>query len=141
MTPKIDGKEVNAMAHKEELATRPEAGVTRRDRGGEYYVPAVDVSEKKNEMILRYDMPGVGKEDLEITVENNILTVIGKVGVESFGNAVYQETRIGNYRRQFALPDDVEADNINAEMKDGVLTVRIAKPEKAKPKKIQITSG
>ena len=129
------------MAPEKRLAKRPEAEVTRREQAPEYFVPSVDVSETQNEVILRYDMSGVDKNDLEITAEKNILTVIGHVSVESMGDPVYQETRFGNYRRQFTLPDDVDADSIKAEMKNGVLTVSIAKPEKAKPKKIEITSG
>jgi HSP20 family molecular chaperone IbpA len=129
------------MAPEEKLAKRPEAEVTRREQGPEYYMPAVDISETENEVILKYDMPGVEKEQVEITAEKNTLTVIGNVSRESLGDVVYQETRIGNYRRQFTLPDDVDSDKITADMKDGLLTIKISKPEKAKPKRIEITSG
>ena len=134
-------KEVIAMAPEEKLARRPEAEVTRREQDPEYYMPAVDISETENEVILKYDMPGVEKEKVEITAEKNTLTVIGNVNRESFGDVVYQETKIGNYRRQFTLPDDVDSDKITADMKDGLLTIKIEKPEKAKPKRIEITSG
>ena len=129
------------MAPEEKLAKRPEAEVTRRDQDPEYYVPAVDISETENEVILKYDMPGVEKEKVEITAEKNTLTVIGNVNREFPGDVVYQETRVGNYRRQFTLPDDVDSDKITADMKDGLLTIKISKPEKAKPKRIEITSG
>ena len=129
------------MAPEEKLAKRPEAEVTRREQGPECYMPAVDISETENEVILKYDMPGVEKEQVEITAEKNTLTVIGNVNRESLGDVVYQETKVGNYRRQFTLPDDVDSDKITADMKDGLLTIKISKPEKAKPKKIQITGG
>jgi HSP20 family molecular chaperone IbpA len=129
------------MAPEEKLAKRPEAEVTRREQGPEYYIPAVDISETENEVILKYDMPGVEKEQVEITAEKNTLTVIGNVSRESLGDVVYQETRIGNYRRQFTLPGDVDSDKITADMKDGLLKIKISKPEKAKPKRIEITSG
>jgi HSP20 family protein len=134
-------KEVQIMAPEEKLAKRTDAQVTRREQGPEYYQPAVDISETENELVLKYDMPGVEKGNVEITAEKNTLTVIGNVNIESFGDVVYQETRIGNYRRQFTLPDDVDADKISAEMNDGLLIVKIPKSEKAKPKRIKITNG
>ena len=129
------------MAGEEKLAKRQQAEVTRREERPEYYLPAVDISETSGEVILKYDMPGVDKDNVEITAERNTLTVIGNVDKEDLGELVYQETRIGNYRREFTLPDDVDVDSITAEMRDGVLTVKVSKPEKAKPKKIEITSG
>ena len=129
------------MATEDKLVKRKPSEVTRKEERPEYYQPAVDISETENEVILKYDMPGVDKEDVEITAEKDTLTVLGNVKVETYGEVVYRETRIGNYRRQFTLPDDINTDRIKAEMKDGVLTVRIGKPETAKPKKIEITSG
>lgn len=125
----------------EKLVKRIKADVERKEQPAEYYLPAVDICETDNELILKYDMPGVGKDNVEITAEKNTLTVVGNVNTDSFGQAVYRETKIGNYRRQFSLLEDVDTDSITAEMKDGVLTVRIGKSEKAKPKRIQITAG
>ena len=124
-----------------EIIKRKPSEVTRREERPEYYQSAVDISETQNEVILKYDMPGVDKENVEITSEKNTLTVIGNISREELGDSVYQETRIGNYRREFTLPDDVVSDNITAEMKKGVLTVKVNKPEKANPKRIEITSG
>ena len=127
------------MAPENKIEKKDESEVTRREQHPEYYLPAVDICETENEFVIKFDMPGVEKEHLEITVEKNMLTVIGHVSMESVGNIVYQETRIGNYRREFALPDDVDENSISAEMKDGLLTVKIQKPEKVKPKKIEIS--
>lgn len=129
------------MAPEEKLAKRTKTEVTRREQGPEYYTPAVDISETENELVLKYDMPGVDKEDVEITALKNTLTVVGNVSTEDLGNAVYQETRFGNYRREFTLPDDVDTNKILAEMNDGVLIIKIPKSEKAKPKSIRITGG
>ena len=129
------------MAPEEKLAKRPEAEVTRREEATEYFQPAVDISETENELILKYDMPGVDKKDVDITFDKNTLKVIGSVNIESLGDPVYQETRIGNYSRQFTLPDDIDTERINAEMNDGVLTLKVPKPEKAKPKRIEIKGG
>ena len=126
------------MAPENNIEKRAESEITRREQHPEFYLPAADICETDNEFVITFDMPGVEKDNLEITVEKNLLTVVGHVSMESLGNIIYQETRIGNYRREFALPDDVDANSISAEMKDGVLTVKIEKPEKVKPKKIEI---
>ena len=128
------------MATEEKLAKKEQANVVRREEKPEYYQPAVDISETSETIIMKFDMPGVEKGDVEITADKNTLIVVGNVKNEKLGNAVYQETRVGNYRREFTLPDDVDTDKISAEMNGGVLTINIPKPEKAKPKRIEITS-
>jgi HSP20 family protein len=134
-----------ARNRQQELAQTQKTEVTRRDREAEqtpeYYLPTVDVSETPDALVLRYDMPGVKKENAEITVDNGTLTVTGKAEPEEAGTIIYRETRIGNYQRQFALPENVDAGHIRAEMNAGVLTVRISKPEHQKPKRIQITGS
>jgi HSP20 family protein len=128
--------------NQQELAQPQQTAVTRREeRPQQYFVPPVDTSETPDGLILRYDMPGVRKENVDITVDKGTLTVTGKVEPEESGTPAYRETRIGDYRREFTLPTDVDASHINAEMKSGVLTVRINKPEEAKPKRIQITGS
>lgn len=74
-------------------------------------------------------------------MEKGILTVTGKADPEEQGNAVYRETHIGDYRRVFSLNESVDTEHIIADMKAGVLTVRIPKPEKAKPKRIAIKNA
>ena len=129
------------MASEEKLVKKEQADVLRREEKPEYYQPAVDISETSDEIVMKYDMPGVEKGDVDITAEKNTLTVTGHVKSEQPGKAVYLETRIGNYRREFTLPDDIDTNKISAEMNDGVLTIKIPKSEKAKPKRIKITSG
>lgn len=131
------------MARNQQEITRPQqAAVTRREeQTPQYFVPPVDISETPDGLVLRYDMPGVKKDNADITVDKGTLTVTGKVEPEESGTPAYRETRIGDYRREFTLPNDVDAEHINAEMNAGVLTVRINKPEEAKPKRIQITGS
>jgi HSP20 family protein len=131
------------MARKEqELAQPQQTTVTRREeKPQQYFVPAVDISETPEGLILRYDMPGVQKDNVDITVDKGTLVVTGKADPEESGTPAYRETRIGDYRREFTLPDDVDADRISAAMNAGVLTVRIARPEETKPKRIQITGS
>ena len=128
--------------NQQELAQPQQAAVTRREEQSQhYFVPPVDISETPDGLVLRYDMPGVKKENADITVDKGTLTVTGKVEPEESGTPVYRETRIGDYRREFTLPNDVDAGHISAEMNAGVLTVRINKPEEAKPKRIQISGS
>jgi len=133
------------MAGKEqELAHPQQTTVTRREReeqARQYFTPSVDISETPEGLVLRYDMPGVQKGNVDITVDKGTLVVTGKAEPEESGTPAYRETRIGDYRREFTLPDDVDADRISASMNAGVLTVKIAKPEEAKPKRIQITGS
>jgi HSP20 family protein len=103
-----------------------------------YFRPATDVFETQDSVFLRFDMPGVAKDQTDITVDKGLLTVTGHTRKEQPGQCVYRETRIGDYQRQFTLTEDVEVDAITAEMQAGVLTIRIPKGEKAKPRKIQI---
>ncbi len=131
------------MAPNQQEITRPQqAAVTRREEQTQQcFVPPVDISETPDGLVLRYDMPGVKKDNADITVDKGTLTVTGKVEPEESGTPAYRETRIGDYRREFTLPNDVDAGHISAEMNAGVLTVRINKPEEAKPKRIQITGS
>jgi len=126
----------------QELAQREQSEVKRRERDEKtYFRPATDIRETADAVVLKFDMPGVASGDVDLTVEKGVLTVTGKARAEEEGTPVYRETRVGDYQRQFTLNENIDVDHITAEMKAGVLTVRIPKPEKAKPKKIAITSG
>jgi len=129
------------MVAENKLEKSKQTDVVHRQEEARYYQPAVDIKEASDEVVLQFDMPGVAKDNVDITVDKGMLTVIGKVDKEESGTAVYRETRVGDYRRQFTLTEDVDANNITAEMKAGVLTVKIHKPETTQPKKIEITSG
>ena len=129
------------MTARDKLAKKEQADVVRRQEQTQHYQPAVDIRETSEEVILQFDMPGVEKGNVDLTIDKGILTVTGKADEEEAGMAVYRETRVGDYRRQFNLTGDVDTDAITAEMDAGVLTVKIRKPEKAKPRKIQITVG
>lgn len=105
----------------------------------EYFRPAVDVSETSEQLILRYDMPGVHRDNVEITVEKDTLRVTGQADPEESGTPAYRETRVGNYRREFTLPENVDTEHVEAEMNAGVLTITINKRAQAKPRRIEIT--
>lgn len=129
------------MTAQETLAKKEHADIVRRQEQSNYYQPAVDIWETAEDVVLQFDMPGVDKDSVDLTVDKGLLTVTGNADEEESGTAVYRETRVGDYRRQFNLTKDVDPDAITAEMEAGVLTVKIHKPEKAKPKRIQISGG
>lgn len=108
-----------------------------RSRG--FVTPPANISATDNEYLVEVDMPGVDKEGLEITVEGNELTIIGRRKSElPEGEACYCESPQADYRRVFELGPDVDTAGINAEMKQGVLRLRLPKSEKAKPKRIEV---
>ena len=126
----------------QELAQREHTEVKRRHAEHRTtFRPATDIWETAEEVLIKFDMPGVASENVNLTVEQGTLTVTGQPYPEVEGTPVYRETRIGDYQRQFSLSEDVDPEGIHAEMKAGVLTVRIPKPEKAKPKRIAIKSA
>jgi HSP20 family protein len=117
-----------------------ETAVTRREQQ-RTYMPATDIRETPEAIVMQFDMPGVEKDKVNVKLDRNLLAVTGIVERQEQGNIVYQEYRIGDYHREFTLSDDLDKNNITAEMKAGVLTLTIGKAEKAKPKTIQIASG
>ncbi len=115
--------------------------VVRRERQDRYFQPATDIIETADAVVLKLDMPGVAKENVDLTVDKDMLTIVGKAEPEEAGEPVYRETYVGDYRRQFTLTTDVDPNHITATMNHGVLTVRIGKAEQTKPKKIPIAAA
>ena len=126
------------MTTKELTKRSSNQGTRTEEQHTHYFQPATDVRETSEEVLLLLDMPGVSSEHVDLVVEKETLTVTGKARLEEQGDPVYRETHVGDYRRTFSLSEDVDTDHISAEMKAGVLTVRIPKPEKAKPRRIEI---
>jgi HSP20 family molecular chaperone IbpA len=104
------------------------------------YAPKVDIYEVDNEIIMAVDMPGVGEEQVDITLEKNILTIQGIVDPVSLaGHTIkYREYGEGNYRRAFALSEEINRDSIEATMANGVLRLTLPKIEEAKARKIMV---
>jgi HSP20 family protein len=106
-------------------------------------LPAVNLYEREHEVVIVADMPGVSEKNIDITVEKHLLTVSGKVDwTEPAGYELrYREFGPAEFRRVFSLTSDLDADNIKAVVKNGVLTLTLPKTEKAKPRKIAVTSA
>jgi HSP20 family protein len=106
-------------------------------------LPRVDVFEDASGITLLADLPGVPKDRLEIKVEGDTLWIEGSVqpmtpeGLE----AVYAEVRVPRFRRHFTLSRELDAAKVNANLKDGVLTLRIPKQEHAQPRRISVQAG
>lgn len=107
------------------------------------YTPSIDVRAKENELVFLCDVPGVKQEDLDITLENHVLTIKGsrKYDGHESDRQVLLGRSYGSFTRSYTLPDNVNDDVLTASLADGVLTIRIPKQPKAKPRKIQISGG
>jgi len=103
--------------------------------------PAVDIHEEESRFVLTADVPGVSREHIELSLEDGVLTVKGERSAEqeSASEGFRRRERVhGTFLRQFTLPDTVDAEHINATVKDGVLVIEIPKQEKPRPKKITV---
>jgi HSP20 family protein len=107
------------------------------------WAPLVDITEDEKEYIIKTELPEVKKEDVKVTVENGLLTIVGERKFEKEENKKYHrvERAYGRFVRSFVVPDSVDADKLSAEFKDGVLKVHLPKGEKAKPKQIEVKVG
>lgn len=105
------------------------------------FVPAVDVHEEAQALVLRAELPGVKREDLSIEVDGNLLTLKGERKLETREDAhrYHRVERVhGTFVRQFQLPKDVDASSIDAQLADGVLTVTLPKREQQAARKIEV---
>lgn len=108
------------------------------------FIPAVDVYEDSQKVVLKLEVPGIRPDDLDIRVEGRTLTVRGERKFESEEkeeNFHRIERRYGTFTRSFTLPATVDTDSIDAQSADGVLTVSLAKKPEAKPKQITVKAG
>ena len=125
---------------KEEVAT-PEGA--ERTRECQCFVPRSDIYELDDQIIIVADVPGVSEKSVEITLEKDILTINAYVElVEWEGYSLsYAEYGIGDYQRSFRLPDQIDRDNIEAVLKDGVLRLFLPKAPQAKTRKIEVKAS
>ena len=105
------------------------------------WAPAVDIYETGDELVVKADLPDISEKDLDVRVENNMLTISGERKFEkevNEDNYLRVERAYGSFTRSFALPSTVKADAIKADYRDGVLTVRLPKREESKPRQIKV---
>ncbi|MEN3037978.1 MAG: Hsp20/alpha crystallin family protein [Candidatus Kryptonium sp.] len=132
-------REINKMFSRffREFEEEEEIRVTR-------WSPRVDISETDDEYIVRAEIPGVNKDDIKITIKENMLTISGekKQEKETKNENFHRIERVyGSFSRSFTLPGAVKVDKVEAKFKDGVLTIKLPKVEEAKTKEIEIKVG
>lgn len=121
---------------KRELEAKEESTIPAR-----VFVPEADIYETGEALMVLMEMPGVDKGNVDISVEDDVLRVQGRIDFSKYEgmDPVYTEYNVGNFARSFSLSREINQDKIDAEMKDGVLSVTLPKVEKAKPRTIRIT--
>ena len=118
------------------------AGNAEQTTPGPVFVPVVDIFETERDIVMLADMPGVKSDNLDIDLRENTLTLMGDIAPFEGPNEedLMIEYDVGKYFRKFTLSDVIDQTKIDAKLKDGVLTLVLPKAEKAKPRKIAITS-
>lgn len=129
--------EATGKIQKKEAET-PEKGERTRER--RTYIPHVDIIERKDDIVVIADMPGVDDKSVDITLEKNVLTIYGMVEADIPENhrLFLSEYGIGDYQRIFTLSDEVDRDKIQATVNNGVLRLILPKAESAKRRKISV---
>lgn len=125
-----------AVSEKKELGAGHEKTVP-----GRFFVPVTDVYETGDGLTLVLEMPGVGRENLDVSLEDGVLRVEGRLDFSGYAGMepVYTEYNVGHYARAFSLSDKIDQDNINARLEDGVLTLTLPRSAAAQPRRIEIT--
>jgi HSP20 family protein len=105
------------------------------------WAPPVDIYETENELVVKVDLPDLQEKDIDVRVENNMLTIRGERKFDDVheDNYLRVERAYGSFMRSFSLPNTVSSENIRAEYHNGVLSLHMAKLEESKPKQIKIS--
>jgi HSP20 family molecular chaperone IbpA len=128
-------------APKQEVTTTED---TERTREGLCFTPRADIYETDDALIVVVDVPGADEKSVEITLEKNVLTINAYVDdlPEMEGHSLaFAEYNVGDYQRSFRLSDEIDRDGIEAEVRDGVLRLRLPKSGPAKTRKISVKGG
>ncbi len=114
------------------------AGVAPVERS--VFTPPIDIFEVEEGLVLEADLPGVSSETLELQVQDNKLTLFGRVAPQIEGNArvLHQEYQVGDYLRSFILSDEVDHDRITAKMNNGVLHLFLPRVQRGEPRRIPV---
>jgi HSP20 family protein len=104
------------------------------------FLPSADIFETEDALTVVLEMPGVDREAVDVSVENGVLTVEGRINFNKYNGLqpVYSEYNVGPYRRSFRISGRIDQDKIKAEMRDGVITLVLPKAEEAKPRRVTV---
>ncbi len=126
------------------FGTAFDAQVSGNGGAGRRWIPAMDLVEEDDRFVLRADLPGMGESDVDVELEDNVLTISGnrKAEHEERKDGYYRiERASGNFARSLTLPEGIDPESIRAHFDKGVLEVAIPKPEERKPRKVAINVG
>lgn len=131
------------MSDSQELAVREKQELARLEEKtipGRYYVPATDIFETDEALTLMLEMPGVGRDNVDVQIENDVLRVEGKIDSSAYKEVepVYTEYNVGHYTRAFTLSNKIDREAIRARVEDGVLTLTLPKSKETLPRRIQV---
>ena len=129
-----------------DIEARPKEKAERRDestRPGAYFQPAVDIFETKDELVLLADMPGVPSDGVDVNLEGDELRIEGRVRPEDYEGLkpVHVEYGVGGFYRRFTLGEEIDREKIQAQLRNGVLTLHLPKAERARPRRITVSTA
>jgi HSP20 family protein len=129
----------------QELSVRNKQELTNQEttRPGRTYLPDVDICETPEGLWLWADMPGVDDKSINVNLADGVLAIEGQVAVKDYENLapVYTEYNVGNYARRFTVSSEIDTDRIVARVTNGVLELEMPKSERAKPRRINISTS
>jgi len=132
----------DAAATSQELAVREKKELAGEEKTvpGRFFVPSTDAYETEDGLTLVMEMPGVARDGLDVSLEDGVLSVEGRLDFSKYQGLapVYTEYNVGHYARSFSLSDKVDQDNIGATLEDGVLTLTLPKAPAARPRRIAV---
>ena len=106
-----------------------------------FVTPAVDIFEQEGGLTVLADVPGVEPSDLNIQIENGVLTLYGRARHSVQGQPLYREFHLSGFYRQFRLADELDNENVKAELKNGVLTLNMNRSARAEPRRIEVRTA
>jgi len=132
------------MPDSQELQVQQKREVDKKTEGtspGRVFVPVTDIFETPEALTVVLEMPGVDRDTMEANVEDNVVTIQGRIDFSKYEGMqpVYTEYIVGHYARSFEISSQFDQSKISAQMKDGVVTIVLPKAEQAKPRRIQIS--
>ena len=131
------------MADKQELQVQQKREVDKAQEPTiptRTYMPTADIFETEDALTVVLEMPGVSKDNVDVSVESGVLTIEGRIDFQKYEGLqpVYGEYNVGPYRRGFRISSQIDQNKIAAEMRDGVITLTLPKAEEAKPRRITV---
>jgi HSP20 family protein len=132
------------MSDSQELQVQQKREVDKKTEGttpGRTFLPVTDIFETPEALTVVLEMPGVDRNSLEANVEDDVVTIEGRIDFSKYDGMqpVYTEYNVGHYSRSFEISNKIDQSKISAQMKDGVVTIVLPKAEQAKPRKIQVS--